>query len=287
VKYLGILFLVLSISACSSGDDVRVSVASPNISAEGSSSSGACLEIGLEEGAGSTCRPLGAAPVVRVYISFDDGSQSLCSGTMLTSEDVLTAGHCFFPTTEGAAATAAHVVIGELATAQVVQATEVHTHPKVRGEMRGEVFSLINDIAVVKLAQQLSVPTLPILLSEELTIGQRAYHYGYGIGAVGGATLVGGGSILDQFDSSLIRVSSQLGEQTRCYGDSGGPLVVVVNGAPSVVGLISQSTRELDCDEGSATNPELAEGVSVQFTRLQSPEVLEWLLTLVPDAGSI
>ena len=145
-----LLLSTLSISACTNSDsDDSGSGGGGNSSL----SRNACplLSLGTRIIDGTECDEAGS-PIVALRLIGTDGSGAICSGTMITSTDVLTAAHCFF----GGVVAGTVEVNGETS-----NITEVITHPGVA--IDEENLAVLNDAAIVRIATPLSVPTLPIV----------------------------------------------------------------------------------------------------------------------------
>ncbi len=255
----------LFFSACGGGggDD-------SSSSSSGGSTALACNVIGLETRIlnGDTCNNSAAASVVRL-IALDDFFQpiSLCSGTLITPTQVLTAAHCFEQL-------AFYVVeSGDRGTASNFEANVISLNEAPGFRLGGPdtSFRLFNDAAIAELDRPIPSPTMPILLSRAPEVGEEGFVFGFGATELGSRNasidvLQGGAMTIREVTDNHIFVSFDGSGVNICSGDSGGPIVVLVDGQPAVAGIVSQGS-EPGCFPGDVST----------FTNLQSNSVLPWL----------
>lgn len=230
----------------------------------------ACSAIGLNERIinGSQCVSETNSPVVRILISVG-GRQALCSGTMITSRYVLTAAHCF-----SERPTSAAVLIGNDPTA----VTRVAVHPQFRrGETSFGVQAGFNDVAILELASEVNVPTLPILISRDVNAGDSLAIYGYGLDENSElGTLRGGTAPIDEVTRDHITTKFDGSGSNTCEGDSGGPAAVNTAQGLAIVGLTSSGTVET-CTPGD---------LSI-YANVQSPDIINFIQDNAPGARII
>jgi secreted trypsin-like serine protease len=211
------------------------------------------------------------SPVVKLEILAADGSVALCSGTMLTSNDVLTAAHCFFEPVEQVAVEVA---------GQRVFADQVTVHSGVSASE--EVLAVFNDVAIVRLSQPVASATLPIVLSRNVAVDDVFSIFGYGLDENGNAGLLRSGEMRASTVSDNHIIAGFTGNGSNsCNGDSGGPAIFTFNDeagnqVDGVVGIVS-SGNNVTC---------MADDTSL-FTNTQSDSVAGFILSVVPDAGVI
>lgn len=212
---------------------------------------------------GGASAPPGAYPMM-AFVEYDDGGDSFaCSGTVLSSNVVLTAGHCGEDTGTGVVDDPAGytVITGNVdwantAARQVSGVSQVVVNPAF------DTSNLQDDATVLVL----STPTTatPVQLATDpadlslLNPGERATLVGWG-------ATVSGGSAVDQLQwvNTTVQNSGYCANQARdleepfdpdvqlcvqnypydnngqCHGDSGGPLLVKYEGIVIEIGIIS------------------------------------------------
>lgn len=218
---------------------------------------------------GSTCSNLSSSPVVRVFLLSSGGIDlGFCSGSMLTSSIVVTAAHCF-------AGKPASVVIvyGDSDNPVSVAARSYKVHPAYQPATTSSV--PFNDVAIVRLAQAVSLPTLPVFLSSALVPGQIASIFGYGkdeSGVFDGASLRSGEMEISVVTENHINAEFSGQGSNTCNGDSGGPLIVSSSNGASLIGITS-----------AGSNPSCQANDTSVFTNLQSAAVVDFLTDNVPN----
>lgn len=229
----------------------------------------ACSTIGLPSRIidGTACSDTNS-PVVKITLFNADGSSALCSGSMLTSDDVLTAAHCLVTTNVVAANVTANGVD--------IPVREIVVHPGVTFSQEAQ--AIFNDVAILRLNSPVSLPTLPILASTDVGSDDVIAIYGYGRDEDGNfETLRSGesrvGSVTPQH---LIAAFDGQEGSNSCNGDSGGPAVFTPeNGPAGIVGIVS-----------SGNNPQCGAGDISLYANVQD-ELLGFIVANVPDARVI
>lgn len=262
------VMLALGLSACGgSGDDT--SVTATNTCANLGLVTTKSLDISkIRNGTG--CDLTNASPVVMLWVTATDGRRGLCSGTMITSHTVLTAGHCL----DGRIAV--DVAYGSPSGGFLVQrASSFAAHPDYSYTDN----HLINDVGIVYLPVPIAIATLPILVSVTPKVGDLTSIFGYGVttgnGYDSGVLRSGSSLVSGVTDQKIISVYDGSRSNT-CSGDSGGPMVLPVGGLQGIIGVTSSGTTE-NCDVGDWSS----------YSKLQNSSILNFLRSAAPDARFI
>lgn len=180
---------------------------------------------------------IGTTPVAKLILMDEEDNPSLCSGSLVSSQWVLSAAHCF----------PEYILGGEVELGGTIsKISEIVVHPNV--DLTTGMY--LNDLALVKLEKPVKIP--PILLGEsDPKPGDMLSIFGYGISdpslALDDAGILRGGSMkVTSTSSHHIIAEYQSGDQNICYGDSGGPAFANQSGALVQVGVISTGSVE-DC----------------------------------------
>ena len=222
---------------------------------------------------GSVCGNLEDSPVVRVVtVDRSQRIRTFCTGTMITTQDVLTAAHCFarrFANT--------YISYGASSEAVLVEADSVQIHPGYTALNAAGSDSTFNDVAVIHLSQTVPLPVLGVLVSRPVREGSLVSIFGYGSdenGIFDGIDLKSGQMLVNSVtENHIIAVFDGEGSNT-CQGDSGGPLVASVRGVPLIAGVAVTGTLE-GCGPGDQS----------YFINLHSQEVRSFLEEAVDQAG--
>ena len=245
----------------------------------------ACTVVGLPTRVigGVSCGSLDTSPIVRIaaqlQIDGDEVPVPICTGTLISGDDVLTATHCVnLSQLSGFPVVGYSVIIGEADNAFLYQVSRVSVAPGLE-LVDGR---LINDLAVLTLAAPPPVGVIPILLSDVAREGEDGFVYGYGRQEVGTeltqpndfVSLEGGAMRINEVGSEFIEARFDGNGTNVCNGDSGGPMIVQRETGPVIVGVVSQGSVE-GCRSGDVTS----------FTSVAKPALAEWLVSVVPDAA--
>jgi len=234
-------------------------------------SENACDALGLKIFSGSQCSPQAASPVVSITATLIDGRKALCSGSLISPENILTAGHCL--PEKGALVDTIEVSIG----GQSIAADGFAVHPGYQEDNeRGVIFS---DVAVVHFNATINIQPLPLILSRDASSGDIIDIFGYGIDESGNVGTLRSGQMLlsDTTPSHLFAEFGDEGSNT-CLGDSGGPaLETLANGQIGIIGVTSTGDPDNLCARGD---------LSV-FANLQEQSIISFLSTVVPGLRTI
>jgi hypothetical protein len=171
---------------------------------------------------------------------------SLCTGTLLARDLVLTGGHCVAP-----AATYRVLTPGMTPPGLPVKRIAIHPRYSPKDYASGRVTA---DMALIKLEQPLPAEFAPVPLAPTRIVspGDRFTVAGYGATAYGGDTGIGtprvaalvatgkpGNLQIRLVDPATRETHAGLG---ACTGDSGGPAFVQEHNAYAVIGVVSWTT---------------------------------------------
>ena len=207
------------------------------------------------------------SPVVEVALGFSDGRSGVCSGTMIASQWVLTAAHCFFENPSSVFVSAGGVS---------VQGVSAIVHPDVRIDDQNQ--AVFNDLALIKLANPVNLPTLPLVGSKAPVSGDLIDIYGYGLSedqsstnnTVG--TLRSGQMRVSEVSANFVDAIYDGEGSNTCSGDSGGPALLDVNGQIGLVAVVS-SGSVVNCSKGDTS----------RFTNIQQSSNFNFITQNVPN----
>ena len=217
---------------------------------------------------GTACQMPERSAVTRLVLVDAAGKQAYCTGVLLSSTKILTAAHCFEDSPVRVVA-----VHGEpLRTAGQYEAEGWVLHPN----RRSEGLYIVNDVAIVLLAEPIEAPVLPLLIRTSVPKGAVVSIFGYGqdeAGTFDFEELKSGEMKVAAAERDYLRADFFGEGSNTCLGDSGGPLLYTVDGVAAVAGITSTGQRE-DC---------LANDQSF-FVNLQSVAILNFIQEIVPEA---
>ncbi len=209
----------------------------------------------------------GSAGQFPTAVAIYDRAGSLCSGTLITPQWVLTAAHCVTPSllgysTQGQVTSNTIVILDsdDVLAGHGSQHSVVATIPEPGFSDRalGD-----NDIGLIKLSSPVTdrTPTPINRIKEDAPVGISVLQVGYGISEVGNQNSAGTLYYLEgkqtascstwgESDNNLL-CYSQADGSGKCSGDSGGPSYATINGVRRVVGVTSfgdQNCQQMGAD---------------------------------------
>ena len=215
---------------------------------------------------GTAADPAQSPQIVEVILLKNGLEAARCTGTIISSDAVLTAGHCVL--------TGEDEVLVRTA-AGTTSAEQVLRHPEYREEPA--LSAIFNDVAVLRTAP-LGLPGLAIIAASGPAAGETIATYGFGLDGQGhyGTLRSAQIEIAIVTDNHIFSVPFSSHGANPCLGDSGAPAVLArhtQDGAfeTGIVGVVSTGTVQ-NCAEGDTT----------LFTNLQNTAVLEFVTAAAP-----
>lgn len=273
MKILSISILVLSLVSCGGGGGSGLGGGACSALSARDANSLALID-------GEVCNQEARSPVVAIFPVVQNGDQlaivSICSGTFVTVDDILTSAHCLVNPIQdfGERVVGFAVRVGGR-NGEVIALSRAMIHPSYNGET-GSRF----DVAMITLRTVPSprIGPVPILLSRLTAPGDRMSVFGYGndnLGEVG--TLKSGEVTIQDIIRGNLIVTLEDSDASLCGGDSGGPVVQIVDGITGLVGVNSFTASEggVQCP----ITPSLISG----FVDIQNLSVLEFIANYAPD----
>ncbi|MCC6933532.1 MAG: trypsin-like serine protease [Deltaproteobacteria bacterium] len=228
-KYLAMILCFSALVACSSSSDEDDN----NVEYD------PCEQIGAKIINGDVCSE-GKNTIVKLNLyDANGGDIGICTGTAITQRAIITAAHCFLGGVQGVI-----VDTGE----KSIQAIDVAIHPDFGPDSTES--SLLHDVAILYVNEDLNVSVYPILVSEEADKNADAIVTGYGIDEDGDyGKLQAGNATIEGVSEDHIWFEYDGNGANTCQGDSGGPLLVV-KGTGWVIAGITSSGNVAGCREG-------------------------------------
>lgn len=209
-------------------------------------------------GTSANNKDLVAASTVSLVIDFEGSPFSICTGTLISKNMVMTATHCL----ESMKTNDISVYLGaqlpkDIENAKLLKISGWATHPNYQLVLDENEYPVtgLNDIALIRLAKNAPASAKPVpILSDRVSLppNQPLLLAGYGllneIGQLVYATE------LNYVHVPLVRVwdnfliTDQTGGQGACSGDSGGPAYIETARGLIVVGVTrGPHNKAIDC----------------------------------------
>ena len=251
---------------------------------------GACGALAARSGSdnqqifnGESCNQVARTAVVAIFPIASDGEQlgiaGICTGTLVTVDNILTSAHCFVdPVLSFGEAIVGFVALVGGQDGEVIAFSDARIHPLYTGAV-GSQF----DVAMATLSRVPSpqIGPVPILSSQTTAPGQEFSVFGYGtnnrgqVGELKSAEFV----IEDFIGGNLVATLSGSGNASICGGDSGGPAVQVVNGVTTLIGVNS-----FGLFLGGVPCPDTPATLS-GFVDIQNAAVIDFIVGYAPDVA--
>lgn len=191
---------------------------------------------------------------VAFFFNFEGTPYLLCTGTLISKNLILTAGHCVEYVGEGVmfayfGSENPKTFGGEKFLA--VKNWEIHPEYTVLRDQNLNSYSSINDIALVRLNEDAPLGTQPVpILDEGVLLPERSSLLLAGYGLVEDIGTPKEAVGLNYVEVPLhktvgdILVTDQTGDKGACNGDSGGPAYIQSSEGLTVVGVTRGPTQD-------------------------------------------
>ena len=246
---------------------------------DSSGGGGSCSLLNAKVFNGDTCDQTAKTPVVALFPVGDDGTQlfiaGVCTGTLVTLDDIVTSAHCFAdPIQELGRTIVGFVAVVGGEDGEAIAITNYALHPLYDGRAASPY-----DVAVATLRQVPSpaIGPLPIAQSEATLVGDTLTTFGYGTSNKGEIGILKAADIeIEATEGGNLFGTLATSGASICQGDSGGPAIKRIGGVASLAGV--NSIGSADIEECAASGAEF-----FGFVDIQNASILDFISNYAPD----
>lgn len=201
------------------------------------------------------------SPIVLLNLRNAAGdNEGACSGTLITSRDILTAAHCLDENVG--------IIRVWLGSGPEIIAESFAMYPNFRFNQSGF------DVGVIRMAEDLPRTPVPILTSRDANVGETAIIVGWGRDQNNSPHMLRAGSTrISRLANGLLETIYAPPSSSVCQGDSGGPILLSEGGAWAIAGITS-ATSDSVCNTGTNF-----------YQSVRSSSVRDFILQHVPNVS--